>query len=67
VQMPERVLKELEKALGVQKMLCPCSSKCWRLGGARGSRGGAWAGALRRGGHTGRPARGREGGGMAEE
>jgi hypothetical protein len=67
VQMPEHVLEELEKVLGVQKKLCPCSSRCWRLGGARGSRGGARAGALQRGGRTGRPARGPEGGGTAEE
>jgi hypothetical protein len=57
------VLEEIEKALGVRKKRCPCSSRCWHFGGARGSYGGAWAGALRRGGRTGRPARDREGGG----
>jgi hypothetical protein len=65
LQLLECVLEEIEKALGVQKKWCPCSSRCWHFGGARGSRGGDRAGALRRGGRTGRPARGREGGGEA--
>jgi hypothetical protein len=38
--------REVEKAPGVQKKRCPCSSRCWRLGGARGSRGGVRAGAM---------------------
>jgi hypothetical protein len=59
------VLEEIDKAFKVQKKRCPCSSRCWHLGGARGSRGGARAGALRRGGRTGRPAWDREGGGEA--
>jgi hypothetical protein len=67
VQMLERVLGKLKEMLGVQKKMCPCASRCWRLSGVRGSRGGARARALRRGGCKGRPARGREGGGMAEE
>jgi hypothetical protein len=46
VQMPGRELEKLEKAPGVQKKWCSCSSRCWRLGGARGSRGGARAGAM---------------------
>jgi hypothetical protein len=49
LQPPERVLEELEKVLGVQKKLCRGSSRCWHLGGACGSRGGAQAGAQQHG------------------
>jgi hypothetical protein len=63
VQKPGRVLEELEKALGVQKKMCPCASRSWHLGGARGDCGGARAEERRRGGRKGEPARGREGGG----
>jgi hypothetical protein len=63
VQMPERVPEELEKVLGVQKRMCSCTSRSWRLDGARGDRGGAQAEEMRRGGRKGEPARGREGGG----
>jgi hypothetical protein len=63
VQMPERVPEELEKTLGVQKRMCPCASRSWRLGGARGDRGGAQAEEMRHGGRKGEPARGWEGGG----
>jgi hypothetical protein len=65
VQLPRRVLEELEKMLGVQKMRCSCASRSWRLDDARGDRGGARAEEMRRGGRTGEPARGREGGGKA--
>jgi hypothetical protein len=65
VQLPRRVLEELEKALGVQKRRCPCASRSWHLGGARGDRGGAQAEVMRRGGCKGEPAQGREGGGKA--
>jgi hypothetical protein len=65
VQMPERVPEELEKALGVQKRMCPCGSRSWHLGGAHGDRGGARAEEMRRGGRKGEPARGRERGGKA--
>jgi hypothetical protein len=54
-----------EDARGPEE-LYPCSSRCWRHGGVRGSRGRARAGALRRGDRTSRPARGREGGSAAE-
>jgi hypothetical protein len=46
VQIPERALEELEKELEVQKRMCPCTSRSWRLGGARGDCGGARAEAL---------------------
>jgi hypothetical protein len=65
VQMPGCVLEELEEELGVQKGMCPCASRSWRLSGMRGHRGGAWAEVMRRGGRKGEPARGREGGGKA--
>jgi hypothetical protein len=67
VQKPGRVLGKLKEELGVQKRRCPYASRSWRLSGARGSRGGARVGALRRGGRKGRPARGRKGGGTAKE
>jgi hypothetical protein len=51
--------------LGIQKRMCPCASRSWRLGGARGDRGEARAEAMRRGGRKGGPARGREGGDKA--
>jgi hypothetical protein len=51
--------------LGVKKRMCLCTSRSWRLCGARGDHGGARAEAMRRGGRKGGPARGREGGGKA--
>jgi hypothetical protein len=65
VQMQGRVLEELEEELGVQKGMCPCASRSWRLGGVRGDRGSAPAETMRRGGRKGEPARCREGGGKA--
>jgi hypothetical protein len=65
--MPGRVLEELEEELGVEKRMCPCASRSWHLDGARGSRSRARAEAMRHGGRKGGPARGREGGGTAEE
>jgi hypothetical protein len=63
VEIPGRVLEELEEELGVQKGMCPCASRSWRLGGVRGDRGGARAEAMRRLGRKGEPAWGREEGG----
>jgi hypothetical protein len=65
VQMPGNVLEELEEELEVQKGMCLCASRSWRLGGVRGDRGGARAEAMQRGGRKGELARGREGGGKA--
>jgi hypothetical protein len=59
--MPGRVLEELEEDLGVQKRMCPCASRSWRLGGTRGNCGGARAEAMRRGERKG----GQHGVGMA--
>jgi hypothetical protein len=61
--MPGHVLEKLEEALRVQKRMCLCASRSWRLGGARGDHGEARAEAMRCGGCKDGPARGREGGG----